>query len=176
MNEPLKLFMESEMAQPKILIVYYSRTGTTRRIAESLRTLLNCDIEEITEAKSRAGAFGRARSVLEAMFKRAAAIVPTKKDPASYDLVVIGTPVWAWSISSPVRAYLEGNQSRLPATAFFCVMGGVGAASTFAQMRRLTGKSPHALCSFKERDVWSGRHRSPLDMFAKALQAAEIAG
>ncbi len=175
MDEAVEPFVEGEMAQPKILIVYYSRTATMRTIAVSLWTLLKCDIEEISEAKSRAGAFGRARSVLEAMFKRPAAIVPAKKDPASYALVVIGTPVWAWSVSSPVLAYFVANQTRLPAVAFFCVMEGISANRTFAQMRGLAGKSPRGLCAFKERDVWSGRYTGPLDTFAKALQAAEIA-
>jgi flavodoxin len=47
-----------EMARPRILVVYYSRSGTTRKIAEALSEALACDLEEIVEDKSRAGSFG----------------------------------------------------------------------------------------------------------------------
>ncbi|MCD6377573.1 MAG: flavodoxin family protein, partial [Planctomycetes bacterium] len=42
----------------KILIVYYSRSGTTRMVAEKLAKLLEADIEEIRERKERAGTLG----------------------------------------------------------------------------------------------------------------------
>ena len=41
------------MAEPRILVVYYSRSGTTRKIAEALFSALNCDLEEIVESRSR---------------------------------------------------------------------------------------------------------------------------
>jgi len=30
-----------------------------------------------------------------------------KFDPANYDLIVIGTPVWAWAPAAPVQTYLK---------------------------------------------------------------------
>jgi flavodoxin len=38
------------MGAPKLLVVFYSRSGTTRRIAKALSEALKCDLEEITEA------------------------------------------------------------------------------------------------------------------------------
>jgi flavodoxin len=92
------------MAGPRILVVYYSRSGSTRKIAEALSAALTCDLEEIVENKSRAGFFGYMRSLVEARQKRPSVIEPAKRDPSSYDLVVVGTPVWGWPVSSPVRA------------------------------------------------------------------------
>ena len=105
-------------------MVYYFRSGTTRKIAEAVSEALTCDREEIVEAKSRAGFFGYIRSLVEARQKRPSVIAPAKLDASSYDLVVIGTPVWGWSVSSPVRAYLMANRDRLPEVAFFCTLGG----------------------------------------------------
>jgi flavodoxin len=134
------------MAGPRILVVYYSRSGTTRKIAEAVSEALNCDLDEIVEAKSRAGFFGYMRSLVEARQKRPSVIAPAKRDASSYDLVVIGTPVWGWSVSSPVRAYLMANRDQLPEVAFFCTLGGAGGANAFAQMQGITGKIPRALC------------------------------
>ena len=114
------------MDATKILVVFYSRSGTTRRIAQALSKTLKCDLEEITEPKPRTGFLGYIRSLLEASQKRPSTIAPKKHDVSSYDLVVIGTPVWAWSLSSPVRAYLMATASQLPKVAFFCTLGGNG--------------------------------------------------
>lgn len=158
------------MAGPRILVVYYSRSGTTRKIAEGLSKALTCDLEEIVEDKSRAGLFGYMRSLVEARQKRPSVIVPAKRDASSYDLVVVGTPVWGWSVSSPVRAYLMANRDRPPEVAFFCTLGGAGGPNAFVQMRRITGKTPRALCPITVREVTSGSYRERVSAFARALE------
>lgn len=158
------------MAGPRILVVYYSRSGTTRKIAETLSEALCCDLEQIVEAKSRTGFFGYMRSLVEARQKRPSVIAPTKRDASSYDLVVVGTPVWGWSVSSPVRAYLLANRDRLPETAFFCTLGGAGGANAFAPMQDITGKVPRALCAITVREVKSGSYRERASAFAKVLE------
>ena len=55
------------MANLRTLVVYYSRSGTTRKIAEALSEALNANIEEIVEANDRAGFFGYVRSLVEAI-------------------------------------------------------------------------------------------------------------
>ena len=115
------------MDAPKVLVVFYSRSGTTRRIAKALSEALKCDLEEITEPRRRTGFLGYIRSLLEASRKRPSTIAPKKHDVSLYDLVIIGTPVWAWSLSSPVRAYLMATASQLPKVAFFCTLGARGA-------------------------------------------------
>jgi hypothetical protein len=91
-------------------------------------------------------------------------------------LVVIGTPVWAWSVSSPVRAYLTANKDRLPEVAFFCTLGGKGSETAFAQMQSIVGKPPRATCAITGREVYGPQ----LATFAAALRTpastARIAG
>ena len=36
-------------------------------------------------------------------------IAETKRNPKDYDLMVVGTPVWAWSPSAAIRTYLTKN-------------------------------------------------------------------
>lgn len=157
------------MSTSKTLVVFYSQSGTTRRIAEALSRALKCDLEEITEPKQRTGFLGYIRSLLEARRGRPAIIAPKKHDVSSYDLVVIGTPVWAWSLSSPVRAYLMATASQLPEVAFFCTLGASGSERTFAQMSAIVGKKPRAVCAITQRETLSGSYFDRLSTFAKAL-------
>jgi len=162
------------MSASRTLVVFYSRSGTTRRIAEALAEALKCDLEEITEPNPRTGFLGYIRSLLEARRKRPSIIAPKKHDVSSYDLVVIGTPVWAWSLSSPVRAYLMATASQLPEVAFFCTLGARGSESTFAQMTAIVGKRPRAVCAITQREALSGSHFERLSAFAKALENSRI--
>ncbi|WP_158668946.1 flavodoxin family protein [Bradyrhizobium guangdongense] len=160
------------MANARILVVYYSRTGATRKVAQSLSDALSCDSEEITEAGSRNGIFGYLRSVMEARRQIPSRIAATVRDPSLYDVVVIGTPVWAWSLSSPVRAYLLANRSSLPAVAFFCTLGGAGSDQVFGQMRELVGKRPLDCLFVAARDVASVNYAPRLATFVEAIQRA----
>jgi hypothetical protein len=131
---------------------------------------LKCHAEEISEVKRRAGFFGIMRALIEAARQRPAQIAPARHRPSSYDLVVIGTPVWAWSASSPFRAYLMDNEKSLPQVAFFCALGSRGSESTFAQMQKLASKAPRAKAMFKTRDVAAGRVSSRLAEFVRACR------
>jgi menaquinone-dependent protoporphyrinogen IX oxidase len=158
------------MRAPRILVIFYSRSGTTRRIATALSATLGCSIEEIVEGRSRNGFFGYCRSIIEARRKQLPDIPPAKNDPSSFDLVVIGTPVWAWSVSSPVRAYLTANKDRLPAVAFFCTLGDKGSETAFAQMQGIVGKPPRATCAITAGELASGGEGPKLANFAGALR------
>ncbi len=159
------------MDRSKILVAFYSRSGTTRKIAQALAESLRCGLEEITEFRSRTGTFGYMRSVLEAVLKRPTAIAANQRDVAAYDLVVVGTPVWGSSLSSPVRAYLTATAAQLPEVAFFCSLGGIGSESAFAQVTAVVGKKPRTVCAIRQGDVQAGTHGGGLSTFEKALTA-----
>ena len=99
------------------LIVYFSRTGRTRKVAEAIQALTGFDIEEIKEAKGRGGPIGWLKSGMESTRKMLPRIEAPQHDQASYDLVVIGTPIWASNMSSPVRAYITNHGSDIKTVA-----------------------------------------------------------
>jgi flavodoxin len=125
----------------KCLVVFYSRTGRTREVAEGISKALRCDTEEIKEAGSRKGVLGFLRSGFEAYLKRLPSINEPGHDPSSYDLVVIGTPTWASNISSPVRAYMSRYRARFKKSAFFRT-GFSENEKVFKDMEALCGKKP----------------------------------
>ena len=91
----------------KTLVAYYSRTGVTRTVAQSIADQMDADVEEIVDGKKRRGLLGCCRSVWDALRKKTLPIEPAQHDPAGYDLVIVGTPVWAYSASTPARSYLS---------------------------------------------------------------------
>jgi flavodoxin len=159
------------MNTPRILIVFFSRSGVTRSIALALAKLLDADVEQITEARGRAGPFGYLRSLVEALKQRPANIEPPTRNVGSYDLVVIGTPIWAASVSSPVRAYLAMNRAGLPQIAFFCSLGGRGSESAFEQMRVLSGRTLLAECAITAREAQHGEHSDRIAEYATRLRS-----
>ncbi|MGE5556920.1 MAG: flavodoxin family protein [Caulobacteraceae bacterium] len=135
------------------LVVYYSRSGHTRKVAETITGMLKCDVEEIIDIADRSGITGYMRSGFEAMMKKQTILKNAQKDPSKYDLVIIGTPVWALSVSSPVRTYMLQNRDKFKNVAFFCTYGSVGADSTFAQMEEICGKKPIGSLGLRDMDL-----------------------
>ena len=41
--------------------------------------------------------------------RKQAQIAETTKNPADFDLIILGTPVWAWSPTPAIRAYIAKN-------------------------------------------------------------------
>lgn len=77
----------------KTLVVFYSRTGITRKVAETIARTLSGDVEEIFAREDRSDFSGYDLLREEAVLKKPVAIKATKRDPARYDLTIVGTPI-----------------------------------------------------------------------------------
>jgi flavodoxin len=93
----------------KSLVVYYSRTGNAKFVAETIAAELGSDIEEIVDLKNRAGKIGWISAGRDASGGKQTKIAPTKKVAADYDLLIIGTPIWAWSPTPAIKTYVGKN-------------------------------------------------------------------
>ncbi len=155
----------------RILLVHYSRSGTTSRVAAHIAKELGADLERIEESAQRSGVGGYMRSAVEALAKGLPAI-RTQKDPREYDLVVIGTPVWVGTMSSPVRSYLFSHQRRLRNTAFFAVMGGRGADDTLREMALACGATDAPMYALTQAEVEQNRYQKGCAAFIRQVKAA----
>ena len=141
------------MGVTNALVVFYSRTGFTKQVAEALARELGADVEQLVDTRSRAGLLGYLRSGFEAALHKLTELKPLSKDPAAYALVVVGTPVWNGSVSSPVRTFLTHHKGKLKRVAFFCTYGGSGNERTFCQMAGACGQPPVATMAVRDREV-----------------------
>ena len=111
----------------KALVVYYSRTGNTKSVAEEIAAELGADVDEVVDLKKREGRMGYLSASIDATSNRETNISETKKNPADYDLIVIGTPVWFYSPSSAIRTYIAKHDvSGKNVALFFTCNGGPG--------------------------------------------------
>jgi flavodoxin len=142
--------------RPKVLIVFFSRTGTTRLLAEAIARATHGDLEELRERKSRRGVMGWLRSGYEGTYRRAAEILPLRHDVAAYDLVFIGSPTWNQALSSPVLGFLQRRRGQLANVVLFATCAGKGSERVLAQMTELLPEPPLATLGMLENDVRHG--------------------
>jgi flavodoxin len=108
----------------KSLVVYYTRTGNTKFVAETVAAELGSDIDEVVDLKKREGTLGYMAAGRDATGEKLTEIAPPKRAPKDYDLIVIGTPVWAWRPSAAIRTYLSKNDLSGKKVALFFTMDG----------------------------------------------------
>ena len=95
----------------KILIVYYSYSGTTKRVAEHLQKLTKGDLYDIQpETKySEDSNVTTARLMAERASNKLPKLKGDLPDLKKYQTIIIGTPVWNSDIANPVMTYLQEN-------------------------------------------------------------------
>lgn len=152
-----------------VLVVCYSRGGTVRRVASHIASALGADLDLIEEVRLRRGVGGYMRSVLEAAANGLPAIRTTRK-PREYELVVLGTPVWAGTMSSPVRSYIFTHPEQLKSARFFAVMGGRGGDNAVREMQMACGASEPSACVLTQREVERDLYQAKCESFIQALK------
>jgi len=154
----------------KILVVFYSRTGTTKIAAQQIARELNCDLEEIIDFKNRQGVSGYLLAGRDAMLKKLTNIKKIEKELPGYDLIIIGTPIWAFDMSVPIRTFIVSYRNHFKKLAFFCVMGGSGDERVFLNMEKLAGFKPVAKLALKDFQVRQGEYDKPIKQFIKQIK------
>ncbi len=121
----------------KALIVYYSQTGNTEGVSSHLsRCLLERGIDcRVMAVTPREKTGGLVSNVLKSFAGKAVPIEPCCFDPQEYDLIFVGSPVWAYQPAPAINAFLEEmpalcGQSVCP----FVTMSKAGDKSTISRM------------------------------------------
>ena len=112
----------------KTLVMYYSKTGNTQLIAETIAKEVEADILEIEREKDiqSKGFWLYFKGGFEAMTKRKDKIKPFEKDLQQYDLIFLGSPVWAWRMNPAVRSLLNEVNFSGKKFALYCCCSGEG--------------------------------------------------
>lgn len=164
---------DPSVSPKKVLVVYYSRTGNTKKIAEDIAKAVDADIEQLIDKKDRGGAGGYLIAGKDAARENPAEIEPVKTDPAKYGLVVVGTPVWAWNMSPAVRTYITAHKAALKDIAFFTSAGATKPDGIVGKMEALAGKKARASEGFFDRelkDTNTASYEAKLNAFISRLK------
>lgn len=158
------------MIDMKVLVVYYSRSGITKKVADNVTDVLSCDKEEIKDNVKRTGPLGFIRSGREAMAKKIPEISDFKNDVSLYDLIVIGTPVWAGKMASPVRSFIENYKEKFRDVAFFATGGGDNDQGIFLDMEEAVTKKPLTTLYLRTKEVKNEDISKPVKVFCSSLK------
>ena len=106
----------------KRIIIFFSASGNTKKIAETVQKVLKCDKIELKLKKEIPinGFLKIFWFFKQVLLKAKPQLLPLEKDFKDYDLIIIGTPVWANSISSPIRSFLKSYKISEKKIALFC--------------------------------------------------------
>jgi flavodoxin len=108
-----------------VCIVYHSETGNTKKVAEAVAKATGATLIPVKDPAN----YGRVGRYLvgarKAMAGEKAAVEPSKIDVSACDLIVIGSPVWAWRPTPGANgaiAALTGCEGKKGMV--FCTCGG----------------------------------------------------
>lgn len=155
---------------PDTLLIYFSRSGTTERLASQLAAKLGADLELVKPHVSYKGMGGYLRGIWHSLLRRRPA-VERGRDPGNYANVIIGSPIWAGRLSAPMRGYLAQVRGRIGPAAAFWVSGSGNAYKTVAaEIEQLTGRALLATASLGQREVGTAAADAKLETMAQALR------
>jgi flavodoxin len=158
----------------EILIVYYSRTGRTKKIAETIQSAINCEIERIQDLKNREGIIGWFSAGREAARKSTTKIKNVQYNPSEYEVVIIGSPTWNGHVSVPIRTYIQQNQEDLTNVALFST-GDVDKWSAIEDMKEMIKKrvliSMHLI---REDEIDNNKYHKKVGAFVEKIKSSRI--
>jgi Flavodoxin len=158
----------------RTLVVYYSRSGNSRAVAEEIARSLGggAAIEEIRDTVDRTGRRGYWRSFLDGMLARTTTLAASSCRVSVYDLVIVGGPVWVAAPSSPVRSWLRAHGHELRAVAFFLTHGGSARDKVLAALAKVSGRSPVAVLSVRARELGTPEASAMISAFTADIRRA----
>lgn len=120
----------------KSLVVYYSRSNITKKLAENIAAETDADIEEIIPKVNYQGKIGYARGGKHALSEKIIEIEKPEFNPEDYDMLYIGAPVWAGKIATPTLSYIKQNEGKLKNVKFFMTAGSKDYEKGFRQLEK----------------------------------------
>lgn len=154
----------------RVWIVAYSDSGNTRGVAETLAGTLDGELRMLQAPGLGSGIIGGFRRVRDSLLRRPARIEPLPLALGGDDLVVIGSPVWAARLASPVRAWLQQHGTGIRHHAAFVTLGSSGAEPALDEVSALLGRPPAATLAVTGHDRRSGDARRSIEDFAARLR------
>ena len=117
---------KAALPKPKVLVIYFSLTGNTERVARHIQSQTGADLYRIETVN----AYPTERPAMTEVPKREleSGNLPALKNPppdlSGYDLIIVGSPVWWYTVSTPLMSFLRETDFQGKPVAPFCTHGG----------------------------------------------------
>ena len=132
----------------KVLVAYFSCSGVTKKLAQTLAGVVKGDLYEITPAQLYTAADlnwqdKNSRSSVEMRDKSSRpAISGSVKDFAQYDTFFVGFPIWWYVAPTIINTFLEAYDFSGKKIVLFATSGGSGFGNT---VKELQSSAPDAV-------------------------------
>ena len=127
----------------KILVAYFSATGTTKRVAERLARVAQADLFEIRPAVPYSSADLDWTNKASRTSKERAdesirpALAVKLADASAYNVVYIGFPIWWYVAPRIIATFLESCDFSGKTIVPFATSGGSGMGRTVEELKRI---------------------------------------
>lgn len=134
---------QSISGKKKVLVVYFSKTGSTREIAVQIQKATGGDIFEIQAVKTYPADYEALKKVAsQELDSKAKPVLKTKlENIKSYDVVFIGYPIWWGTFPAPVRTFLSEYNLAGKTVVPFCTHLGSGFGNSLSDLAKSSQKS-----------------------------------
>ena len=132
----LSLTACAQKKEMKVLVSYFSATGTTEAVAQKLATAMGADVYEIKPAVPYTEADldwrdKKSRSTLEMQDPASRPELADKKpNVKAYDVIFVGFPIWWYTAPTIINSYLESADFKGKTVIPFATSGGSGIDNT----------------------------------------------
>ena len=112
----------------KSLIVYYSYSGITRRLAEDIALITDGELLELKPQDPYSFSYNTAVKEVRAQIEKGVcpALMPSDTHVSGFDTVFIGSPNWLKTFAPPVLSFLRATDLSGKTIIPFCTHGGGG--------------------------------------------------
>lgn len=122
----------------KSAVVYYSRSGITKEIAEKIKAVFGSDMYFIEPEKAYGGYLSAVlRNGTEKLRKKTAKVSTPAANLAGYDVIFIGFPVWYGTMPDFMQEYLKKCGVTGKQIIPFATAGANGKESSLATVKQL---------------------------------------
>ena len=127
----------------KMLILYYSETGTTKVVAEELQKQTGADIECIEAVEPYSGNFQETiqRGQREMQSGEYPVLKPLTKKIADYDIIFLGYPIWFGTYANPIVTLVKEQDFAGKDIIPFCTFGSGGLNTSSEALRKALPKA-----------------------------------
>ena len=124
------------MENPNTLVVYYSKTGNTEKVAKAVIEKLGCDFDKIE-------------------FNEKDKTISSGKDPSGYDRVILMSPIWAFSLAEPMKLYLK-EHGGIKNYSLIVTCGGLGLKGCVRNCNSALGAAPRQAMKIRAKTILDG--------------------
>lgn len=156
----------------KFLVVYYSLSGNTEAAAKKIAEKLGADLLRLDTEKAMPKSFA-ARILVgggQVMMNHIPKLKPMEMDPAGYDEIILGSPIWNSKGVPAINAFLQDEKAVAKVTSLFFLSGGGDTKKGLEAINKKLPNLKHTVSLLDKKHQDSRDNDAKIEEFVKAIQ------